>query len=391
MQISVDECDDVTVSGTEDHIIKNSLRRAVITLPKLTPTSIECLQLPSHINGEFVARRIGQLPLHEKDPVLIMNNFNKCDCTKKLQPMCEQCTMFLFIHEQCDGPPLKIGDQIQVINEKTILTSTGTFFDVKFFKYYRLYSDDCDDDFFKITKIEEKEDRYKMIASGLQWHEIKPSKSTQLLDENKLLNENIVKNLNLSNPTFSQKEWDAFGIKNLTLENFIEKNGKYFKPTEMKDKLSLIPGYKIVIASRNGIDISFRMPKNKKIITSSHIHRWTDNSTSQCEPFHPSVIAQKQEKMLSKNDQQTRMIGIPCEQEIPLCVLQEGDTLHIRITVNKIKHFPICSSYITCDEEEELKITKSSKGISNKSLINDAIMELKKECNACKWENIIHE
>ena len=225
-----------------------------------------------------------------------------------------------------------------------------------------------------------------MIASGLQWHE------TSQPPKGKQLSKSIAKKLNASiqNPTFSQEEWDEFDIRNLSLEDFIEKDGKYFKPAKTEDKQSLIPGYKIVKASKDGIDISFRMPKNKKIITSSHIHRWSDNSNSQREPFHPSAIAYKQERTLSEN-LQTRTIGIPCEKQIPLCVLQEGDTLHVRITINKIKHFPICSSYITCDEDEQLRITKSSNGISNKDLINDAIAALKKECDECNWKNIFHE
>ena len=161
MQINSDQYN-ITISSDCDVLLKNSIRRSLITLSKLTPTSIECFELPYYINGEFLARRIGQIPLYEKDKYLQMNDFDGCDCTKKLQPRCEKCTMFLVIHEQCDGAPLRINDKIQVINNKTIFTSTVIFFDVNFFEYYRLQSDD----FFTITNIEEKEDRYSKRPSG---------------------------------------------------------------------------------------------------------------------------------------------------------------------------------------------------------------------------------
>jgi hypothetical protein len=78
----------------------------------------------------------------------------------------------------------------------------------------------------EIKKLTFKDDRGRVYSSlsGLKWHKTQKGKSDDELTNAKLTEALATKT------EFTQVEWDAFGIKGLNMDHFIQLGGSYFQP-----------------------------------------------------------------------------------------------------------------------------------------------------------------
>ena len=115
-------------------------------------------------------------------------------------------------------------------------------------------------------------DKLPKPASGLNWEQI--SEPAALAQGRELQNSNLAAALaSKTDFTFTQQEWDAFGIHKLRTNHFVQSGGRYFKPAEaavstndIVEEMAADPGSALARTIRRGLVdeiVSIFDPKGK--------------------------------------------------------------------------------------------------------------------------------
>lgn len=180
---------------------------------------------------------------------------------------------------------------------------------------------------------------------------------------------------------------DFFHVEFKEFMQFINDDLNTFTVTKIEEKniiprenVNYIPA-EVLVTARNSRDcaVQFRMPENRKTVYCDDICRWRDRAEphfGRPHPNDPSFIAQKQLATYETNAR----YGLPCESKIGLFRLKPGEEIEMRILVKACSPFPICSAYLSTDDNAALHVQMASdKEIQYPMLMRKAINLLKFE------------